>query len=757
VDHLFDRIDFTFFHFLQGDSQMKKSCRHHQSWRILAAALIALSAWQCLAVQPVAAGELDKLDTSLKLIPADAAFYSSMLRNREQVETLLHSNAWAKIMSMPSVQMGLAMYNMQAQQPGSPVSRFEAAHQNPEVKKLINLAADMGSNEIFFYGDKNCNQFVELLQHIVSGMRYGPAILQATGKGQGLSQEKLNAKVILNTLIAHQDLVEFPNMLVGFHLKKPSAANEALIKLEMFFNVAMEAVPKLKGHLNREMIGEDEFLVLRVDGKMIPWEKIPKNEFKKLVDNEADLDKFIEHVKKMEFVFAMGVRDKDLLISFGSSLDCIKNLGSKERLIDRMEFKPLEKYADKPLTGISYVSKQLIEQLNNNEKTIDDLRDFLDQMLPLAHFPEGQSSQIAKDIGSLAVDLKNTLPKLGAIMVFDFLTDNGYEGYQYDWGTHPHMDASKPLGLLSHAGGNPILGIVGRRKVSIEHYDSMVKWVRIGWKYLEELALPRVPAEDRPKVEAFLTELKPLLSRLNTATRDMWIPALADGQIGLVIDAKLNSKQIHKSMPVLQKEMPFIEPALLLGVSNPDLLKKAIGEFRGVYNDLIDLIGKQDAPPDLKANIGYFKWPEAKVDKIAGGSLYSYPLPNQWGVDKNIVPNAGLSDNVAVITLSTAQTDRLLKETPLKVGGVLVKTDRPLAIAAWFDWTELMSAVTPCVNYVMEQAPENGMGGQKELVVSQVRTVLEVLSTIKSFTSETYIEDNTLVHHSLLEIHDLGK
>ena len=308
---------------------MKKSHIQHRNWRILAAALIALSAWQWAAVQPAAAGELDKLDTSLKLIPADAAFYSSMLRNREQVEAFLHSNAWEKIKSMPSVQMGLAMYNMQAQQQGSPVWQFQDKIQNPEVKKLINLAADMGSNEIFFYGGKNCNQFIELLQYIMSGMRYGPAILQATGKAQGLSPDKLNAKVILNTLIAHQDLVEFPNVLIGFRLKKPSAANEALIKLEMFLNVAMEALPKLKGHLNRETIGEDEFLVLRVDGKMIPWEKIPRNEFKQLVDNEADLDKLIEHVKKMEFVFAMGVRDKDLLISFGSSLDCIKNLGSK--------------------------------------------------------------------------------------------------------------------------------------------------------------------------------------------------------------------------------------------------------------------------------------------------------------------------------------------------------------------------------------------------------------------------------------------
>ena len=53
-----------------------------------------------------------------------------------------------------------------------------------------------------------------------------------------------------------------------------------------------------------------------------------------------------------------------------------------------------------------------------------------------------------------------------------------------------------------------------------------------------------------------------------------------------------------------------------MGISNADLLKKAIHEFRSVYNDLIDLIGKQnDVPQDAKANIEQFKWPEAKVEQ----------------------------------------------------------------------------------------------------------------------------------------------
>lgn len=735
----------------------KRQLRHH-GWMMLSAALIALSALGWLAPWAAAAGDLDKLDTSLKIIPADAAFYSSMLRNREQVEAFMQSNAYAKIMAMPSVQMGLNLYNVQAQQPGTPVSKFQTALQNPEIKKLVNLAADMGANEIFFYGEKNCNQFVELMQCIVSKMRYGPAMLQATGEAKGVNGEKLHAKLMLETLIAHQDLVEVPDMLVGFRLKKPSAATEALIKLEMTLNLAMEALPVLKGHLNKETIGENEYLVLRLDGKMIPWKQVPLNNLKELVKNEADLDKLVEHVKKMTFVLVMGVRDNDFLISIGSSDDCIKKLGSSQRLIDLQEFKPLEKFADKRLTSIGYVSKEFNERINNNLGNINDLRDFLVKMIPLAKVSEEQNNRLTKDVGSLADKLNNMLPKLGAIMGFSFLADNGYEGYHYDWGVHPDLDGSKPLGLLNHMGGNPILGIVGRKKASPEQDDNLVNGLKIGWNYFEEIALPKMPEKERRQVTTLVNDLKPLLERLNAATRDMLLPSLADGQCALVIDAKFKSKRLFQKMPALKTELPIPEPALVLGVSNPELLQKAIGEIRGIYNEAIDVIGKQkDLPDEVAKNLRFAKWPEPVVSTIDGGSIFSYPLPEHWGVDKNIVPNAGLSGNVAVLTLSAQQTGRLLKEMPLAVGGVLTDSNRPLAIAGWLDWTQLAAAATPWINYALEQMTEQELGGQKQIAIDQAHTVLEVLSTIKSITSESYIEGNSIVKHSLLEIHDLAK
>src|SRR5262249_22719603 len=51
---------------------------------------------------PARAADLKK-DTSLSLIPADAAFFSSNLRNKEQIDLVLASKAYKKLAALPAV------------------------------------------------------------------------------------------------------------------------------------------------------------------------------------------------------------------------------------------------------------------------------------------------------------------------------------------------------------------------------------------------------------------------------------------------------------------------------------------------------------------------------------------------------------------------------------------------------------------------------------------------------------------------------
>jgi hypothetical protein len=718
-------------------------------------ALATLVAFGLLGVKTSSAADLAKLDTSLKLIPADAAFYSSLLRNREQVEAIKNSKAWAKLMELPVVQMGLAMYNMQVQTPGTGPANFEEALNNPETRKIIDLAVDMASDEVFVYGDKNFVDFVELFQTVNTAQSLGPVLAQIDAKGEGVDPHKAQVGAILSALAQNPKLINIPNLVLGFKLKNTELAKEQLIKLETIANIMLESNEKTKGHFKKTKVAGHECLVLQLDGSMIPWDDVPTDEVKEAEAKEGDAQKVIDRVKEMKLAVAIGVRGNYLVVSIGSSLEALEKLEKGDRLIDRAELKPLANYADKRLLSIGYASEAINRQLGDQKKTIDAVEKVVDQMLPQAPLTDDQKARIRKDAKALIADVKTMLPKPGAAMGLSFLADHGIEGYQYSWGEHKDLDASQSLGLLEHVGGSPIFGLVVRQKMDVANYDMLCKWAKVGYAYFKELGLPAIPEPDRAKTEKFLANAIPLVERWDKANREMLFPALADGQLALVVDAKLTSDHFLKAAPATEKPMPMLEPALVLGVSNAELLKKGFGEYRAIVNGLIDAVRQiegTNVPKEAKI-------PDPQVTESTGAKVYSFPLPAEWGVDKKIVPNVGVSDKVAVMTFSHDHTARLLKATPLDVGGVLGKADHPLAAAAWFRWAGLLEAADPWIDFAVDQATnankEEPEG--KKVVGDQVHTVVGALKTLQTITAQSYLQDGALVSHSLLEIHDLPK
>ncbi len=265
-----------------------------------------------------------------------------------------------------------------------------------------------------------------------------------------------------------------------------------------------------------------------------------------------------------------------------------------------------------------------------------------------------------------------------------------------------------------------------------------------------------MPEAEQEKAKKFLTGAIPLFQRLDQANRDMLVPALADGQLALVIDGKLQSKHFIESLPATEKPMPMVEPAVVVGLSNAKLLKKGLSEYRAAINGLIDVVRNLEGS-HVPENV---RIPEPKVAESSLGTVYSFPLPKEWGVDQQIVPNLTISDKLAVLSASRKHGERLLKVTPLAARGLLVKmADRPLAIAGWLDWAALVKTATPWVDFAVEQAA--GSRGidedQQKMVVNQAHTALDVLATLRAITWESYLENGVLVHHTLTEIHDLPK
>ena len=96
---------------------------------------------------------------------------------------------------------------------------------------------------------------------------------------------------------------------------------------------------------------------------MVPWDEAPIGQLRAMEASPGDVDKVMARLKKLTVVVSLGLRDDYLLLAVGSSTDCLARLGKGKLLAGRNEFKPLEKFAGKELTSISYVSRALVAKL----------------------------------------------------------------------------------------------------------------------------------------------------------------------------------------------------------------------------------------------------------------------------------------------------------------------------------------------------------------------------------------------------------
>ena len=729
----------------------------HSPRRTARAAVVLLGALAGCAflAAPARAADPNDAQTSLKLIPADAAFYSTMLRNREQYEAVANSRAWAKLWSLPAVQQAWAAFQQNSK---TQLDELRRIFDTDDNKDLLALLGDASSDEIFVYGDDTWVGFLDLYQQASAASQSQPVIAQLGGTAGGRSEAELQTRAFLSVLAANPNLIKVPNIVIGFKVTDAKRAERQLKRLEVLAEQAADQTPQLKGRVKRTKIGDSSFLTLTADGSQVPWDAIP---WDKVEDKPGEFKPLVRKLKALKLTIAVGVRHDYLMVSIGGSTEPLTQLdGDGPRLDQRPEFKPLAKFADRKLASIGYASQAFNRLAASNAlRQMGSLVDLAKAGLAKADLTEAERKALLKDLADLNDGLKESQPTAGAEMSFTFLTDRGYEGYAYDYGKHDDVDGSKPLTLLDHLGGSPLMAVVGRAQTSIEGYERLVKGIKTAYGRLDEIALEKLTGDDKDRYVKAKADFLPLLERLDEATDKLLLPALADGQAGFVLDARWTSKRWAKSLPETPAAMPGPEVGILVGVSDADRLRKAMADYRTIVNEALTKI---KAWPGGDKLVGDFQIPPPKSEKKEAGTLYSYPLPEEWGLDPQVAPTAGLTDDAAVLTLSASHAERLLTPKPLKVdGGPLADRKRPLAGAALIDWAGVVNALTPwaelAANDVLDRQGADVPAKAREGVLRQVRTALTVLKCWRGSTAATYLEDGVLVTHHESVFRDLEK
>ena len=405
---------------------------------------------------------------SLKFVPADVSFYGSTLRMKEQLDALLKSKAWAKLMSLPAVQQAKQMIEAQLQT-NPQAGMFMQMYNQPENKQLVRLLGAMFSEEVFVFGDNSWGGLIKALSEAQTSMQveqFSSAL--AGGAGDPTSQ----LRGVLKGLSESKGSLRVPTLAIGFRAADENAAKAQLKRLEeMIRGLPLPPDHPLHKMIEAKNIGSGRFITFQADGSMIPWDQIPVANFE---EKPGQFKPLFDHLRAQKLRFALGYARGYMFIVLSDSFSFLEKLGTGTNLTSLPEFKPLLAHASQRIVSIGYVSKQFRESsASSNTQNLAALSQVGTEALDKLELTADQKARVTKDLAEFGQQMKAYKVKFGGALSFAYLTERGTEGYSYDWMTS-NLDASKPLTLLNHLGGAPIFGAVARTKSDPAGYDKLV-------------------------------------------------------------------------------------------------------------------------------------------------------------------------------------------------------------------------------------------------------------------------------------------
>jgi hypothetical protein len=655
--------------------------------------------------------------------------------------------------------------------------------ESPEGKESVAIIKEMVADEVFLYGGDEVTEWLQLVMEASTIQRQARAEAAESDE----EMDDVAMKKLLDIFEEREGDFNVPTMVLGFRVKDTDRAKEHLDVVQGHLrNLLDDKQPELAAHLQREQIADHEFLTLQLEGSMIPWDKFREDVD---ADDMEAYERLQTIVNKKTAVVALGVVGEYILLSVGESNDHLENIGEGPFLAEHDAIKRLEKHADERVVSITYMSEEVAKNLSSPQKQLKDMAAGIDEAMEDEGISEEHRQQITEDIQELSES--KFIPQPGETSAIAFLTDRGYEGFQYQTGTQPMLNSEKPLSILENVGGNPLAFIASRSNDTVEDYDKAVAWLKKTARHIEEIAQSKSQPEDWDKYLEHREQVLELLRRLNRATREHIYPAFASNEGALVVDASAESKRWTKRMPESPDALPMLELGVVASVSDPDELRKGVKEFCAVFRDAIELA--REIEPE---KVPEFTIPDPEKREADGDAkLFVFSLPEDWRLDQQISPTAGMTDGAAVLSTMPATAERLLKTSELEID-TSIDLDRPAAAIVHVKIGAFVAKLRPWIDYGMavalgnlkneepeddgdeesdaedgsdEDADNEDDGEEDEdepsqpsplafqlgFVLPQVYQFMDVAAVFQSVTSITYQEDGVWVTHSETHIKDL--
>jgi hypothetical protein len=117
------------------------------------------------------------------------------------------------------------------------------------------------------------------------------------------------------------------------------------------------------------------------------------------------------------------------------------------------------------------------------------------------------------------------------------------------------------------------------------------------------------------------------------------------------------------------------------------------------------------------------------------------------------LPNAGLSEHIAVLSVSQDHSERLLTATPLQAASLLSDRQSPLAGATYIDIAGLLDLFAHWTTAAAQFTSATNPKTEEEL--KQIAILWEVWKVLRTYSSRTYQDSGAWITHSEWHIADL--
>src|SRR5262245_34145312 len=238
-----------------------------RSRTLVVAVLLIAGLWAAgpLSAQEPSAQAPSAQAKSLALVPADAASYTVLLRNGEQLAAIAKSKAWAKLTALPFVKIVKEKFDEEWNKQGGHLAAVKQWYDQPDNAALLRLGLDLISDEVFVYSARNSADFLNLIGMIAAANQNATLLAALRGDPGGANDPQQRVKLILKALSDNAEDIKLPDLVIGFRVKDKAPVEKQLKRLDELvkaLNIPAEIV-------QTKQIGGKTFRILQVSGKML--------------------------------------------------------------------------------------------------------------------------------------------------------------------------------------------------------------------------------------------------------------------------------------------------------------------------------------------------------------------------------------------------------------------------------------------------------------------------------------------------------